>query len=866
MAPFVDFAHLLGRRKDELTDLDRDEYLRFGNHVYVLRKEIDITKLLSELAAHGNEGAASPILHLHLYCHRLNGTLTAAGELELLLHQGGCKLRSLHIFAAELQPFSRLAVVGTERQASVQLYLYYEVESGPESFWVNSSDSSLAPIHVLRSQDACLDRDAPPCAGAQHFDLAATGAAGFRMQVSGANGVVSAIEPIHSVHLDELRPLRPSEFEAFGADARRLQNLPRLLDDLFSSAGAELMGLRPDISRVVTKLRFIERCARAAPNLVGLVTESETLFGRLELPKRFPKPAGTLPNDWFFVPETVPHALADAMHPEITNLINANRSLESHEEMQKLRALIRETSGAIIGTISASVASEVPQARLDATRDQAASRTVAVIDKMDDLRKYQRELEDAQNAFQTGINKYKATMKKKFLQSLGKVLFEVGATVGFAIYTGGAGAPLTVGALNKVLQGAETIEESSKLSVALKALGKALVTVSPKMYAAFTNHSKFSKVGTDQNKRSKAVASDLKATAGKITETMLSGKAGERIDYLGLLAEWREMDVCADNAFAALKAEIAPETIDDVDTYQVALKKLAVRGETLVNALRLAYEARTEYLLLEADKKARDAALGEIQNLHQGVLSGRTHEVIAFMSIKQCLSADLAQRRRVVFNMLHNGVLALLYLSNNVKLQKEKFALLSPALPATQLTNHWAQLKKATVEYKQAQGRELSVGAAEAFPIGWRDLLINDLEAPFQIPPALDELSDKHHMRIRAMHATFVGLTRTDGTTTDLDHLEYTIGLGPLMFDRVCPHETAPSTEATVVQYYMTRSSLSKQGRKNNFIDDRHDFARRALCCVGKVSFKKKTVAVWNLATITDVRLHVEYETLGFEE
>lgn len=379
----------------------------------------------------------------------------------------------------------------------------------------------------------------------------------------------------------------------------------------------------------------------------------------------------------------------------------------------------------------------------------------------------------------------------------------------------------------------------------------------PKLTAAFKSQ-----------KSSKDEVANLGKSAGTITGTMFSRKAGDRIDYGGLLADWREMDLNADSAFQAIKEEVAPEEIDGLEAYRVAMKKLVVRGETLVNALREAYEARTQLLLLKAEMKARTATLDEIRTLHATVIKDKKHEAVAFMSVKHRLTTELTQQRRVVFNMLHRGVLALVYQSNNVKLQKYDFALLSPNLSATDIAKHWANFKKATVEYGQTQSDDLGVNTSEAFPLGWHDLLVNDHETPFQIRPTLKKLSDLHQMRIRTIHAEFVGLERHDHTTTGIDNIQYTIWLGPLMLDRASPRDKAKSFEATTVQYYMDRRALRKKGKKNELLDEKSQFAKRSLCCSGKVSFKKAYVEEegWNLEKVTDIILHINYETLSFDE
>jgi hypothetical protein len=400
---------------------------------------------------------------------------------------------------------------------------------------------------------------------------------------------------------------------------------------------------------------------------------------------------------------------------------------------------------------------------------------------------------------------------------------------------------------------------------ALTALAKAALGVTPKLYAAFQNHAAYS----DGEKKTSQVKDELKKTADKITATTLSGAADQRLDYLGLLAEWREMDICVDVAFAAIKDQLARdgETIDGMDDYKVALKKLAVRGETLVNALREAYEARSRYLLLDAEKKAREAAVAEVGALAQGVRDQRVAEAIAFMALRQRLAAQLAQHRRVVFNMLHEGVLALIYQANNVRLQKKTFGALSPALSITDLATQWGTFKYLAVKYLQLQDQAITVGAGDGiWADGWRDSLAHELEASFWIPPTMEKLKDKHHMRIKALHAEFVGLKRKDGTAAGLEGLEYTIRLGPLMLDRA-GGDDASGADATVVQYYMARRALQKQGSKHELVDEKADFAKRAVCCMGKVVFKKAVIDEgWDLATVTDIRLHIKYWTLIFDE
>lgn len=388
------------------------------------------------------------------------GKLEKSGELRLRLHNGGCALTSLHIFAAEVQGFTGLRLEGkNDQEAPFQLCLYFEVHSGPGNFWVNCYKSSGGLAHVLRSQAECLDLGSAPCTTSnEHFDLSATDAAGLCILVSW--GLVDYIGPIPHVYSEELRSARPSEFKAFGPDARRLLNLPRLLDSLFNSAGGELMGQKPNVARIIAKLRFIKRCAGGAPDFSGLIQETNTLLDRLELPRSFPH---SPEDELFFVPDLDPQALAKGMDATIMHLIDANRSLESTEGMRRIRTELGQESAAIMESVGATVGTAVTELQLDEQAKKAVAETVIASNKMDDLRKYERELKDAVKDFEDGMDKYKKKMATKMWTDLALGLGEIGFSIGVAICTGGAGAPLTIGAVNKVLKGVKIPSQGGAL-------------------------------------------------------------------------------------------------------------------------------------------------------------------------------------------------------------------------------------------------------------------------------------------------------------------------------------------------------------------------------------------------------------------
>lgn len=119
--------------------------------------------------------------------------------------------------------------------------------------------------------------------------------------------------------------------------------------------------------------------------------------------------------------------------------------------------------------------------------------------------------------------------------------------------------------------------------------------------------------------------------------------------------------------------------------------------------------------------------------------------------------------------------------------------------------------------------------------------------------------------RLISRSAEFIGLKRKDGSTTGLDELPYDIWLGPLMLDKAIPYEKASSY--TVVQYYMPETRIPKKGAANRLLDDQQQFSRRALCCLGWVTFDRAVVGKlgWDLTTVTDIQLRFKCEGLAFK-
>lgn len=451
------------------------------SQLYILQDEIKIQQALSALWD-GKVVPTERIEHLHIYCQRLVFERDGCVDIGFNLNDDAkaFNIKTIDVFAAEVPPFAEILVTGWSwPQKSINICLYYDVDSGPGSFWLNKKNNPA--YHVYRDPESLFECNGDLCKDARHFDISSPQVTGIRIvAVSPDEGylcLIKDVQAISAVFWEELRPLLPADFTIMGADRRRLQMLPRLLERLFDSAGGELMAPKPNVPRIMAKLRFINRCAGDAPNWAGLLAESNVLLGRLQLPRSFKlqkkdsgnqdenekslakdndlfyNPDTSHDYDLFYVPNQQPRALKNEMEADIQRYINLNKRLESDEHMMTLKKLITTSTSNILVSVKETIGREITISMLEAAQDEAISKTADVQMKKLYLSGYERSMTDASTRFKEGMEVFQEEQDKKFWLEIGKNVAILGLSVGAAIYSGGAAAPLTVGALNQVLNG-----------------------------------------------------------------------------------------------------------------------------------------------------------------------------------------------------------------------------------------------------------------------------------------------------------------------------------------------------------------------------------------------------------------------------
>lgn len=534
-------------------------------------------------------------------------------------------------------------------------------------------------------------------------------------------------------------------------------NLVRLLESLFASAGATLMQREPNIEAIISQLRFIIRCTKGSPEQTVMAVDAEALLNRLDLPRSYSGAALEV-SDRFFVPDKDPDEYIEDLRQQVQDFETLDEQIQRRDKDTELYKLVQQGSGQILEGLGLTIRSFDDNSH---HLDEAVVATRDAENKQADLKKYAADAEAAAKDFQNGMEAYKKQKRNQMIWDITKGVCQYAFSVGLAVYTGGAAAPLTVGAVNNLLKsGAKAIEETSKLVLALKALAETVMKIYSKIETAYNNQASFtiplmSSDGSQAAGRRNANVNELRKAADGVTAHSLPKSVAARVDYLGLLADWREFDLQVDSVFKEMEADLKGEKIGGMETYRMAMKKEVIRGETMLAALRAAYDARINYFRRRAEREARVARESELKQLSRLMLE-LTAEAQAWPMIKWTLQQELNSMKCTTFTMFHNCILALTYATNNVKYQKTKFVNLAPDSPVEQFVKQKTVIMQTETELsKQTQGFVVEVGTSvekgAVFNEAWKTLLLEDLKVPFQILPTFSETDAYHRVRIRTV-------------------------------------------------------------------------------------------------------------------
>lgn len=96
---------------------------------------------------------------------------------------------------------------------------------------------------------------------------------------------------------------------------------------------------------------------------------------------------------------------------------------------------------------------------------------------------------------------------------------------------------------------------------------------------------------------------------------LLPADATAPLDYLGILADWEEFKIDIDELFDSIAAALSGDSVDGMQIFRTALRKLCVRGETLLEARARAQAAAIAFNRAFGEAVKREARKAEIERL-----------------------------------------------------------------------------------------------------------------------------------------------------------------------------------------------------------------------------------------------------------
>ncbi|KAF4340173.1 hypothetical protein FBEOM_5870 [Fusarium beomiforme] len=745
-----------------------------------------------------------PTHYLHVYADKLE-----LGEFNVI-DVTSSPLKTLHIFARDFLPGTTdLQITGKDK--ALRMFIFNE--EAPECLAITSGSQGVAgaKCEILRATSSCpLEAQGQPC------------------------------EKIHS-RLSDLDTGREIIISHDRAEIRPIRNVSRL--ELASPSYEDIQAF-PGVEKA----------------------------GQLPSPKIYRFPGGQGGNmRSFYVPILQPNYITERIKDRIERAADMEKTIDEIEQNELLHSSLQSSSQKIIEAIKYTMTSFVD---IDKTKESA-------IEAIEDLERKRRDLQNASGSAKTkahdlavATETYKAEQDLKALLKTVAIGAEIVVGVGVAVATCGTGAPLTAVTAADAVKKAQELSKLSKAWNALKKLGELAGKMSPKLEAAHASQKSYLVVvssldltshGADAKLKQSALAG-LTQVAKKVTADSLPNKEMETVDFLGIMADWDEIEVVIDRVFREAREGFKKgEELPQLGDFEVEMRKQVIRGRTVLKAMSKAQSAAQLYYRQLAEKAARDAITEKISIL------GQTEQDHARHIAKRYFSQALVDIKRSVFVLFHECILSMMYYENKGSFPidndgQEWFKGLGADIAIDRgLKSSFMHFYERLMDlYKNAVGRhidqifpgEISVDTlthtGTVFDEVWKTDLVENKQMAFHIPTDLDQVEGFRRIRIKSLWASFDGLVGPNG---DSSKVRYYFILGPRNIDI--------SSEWEQVQYYIPAFALEKQGKDGELLNTQGALVRPALFCHGALGFAPHHLKGMDLSTVTRVTIHFTCEAVS---
>ncbi|KAH6889359.1 hypothetical protein B0T10DRAFT_548753 [Thelonectria olida] len=825
---------------------DAESLCRRGHHLFVYQKTLNLSDSIAKCKEDGRTR------YLHVYADKivLNNSST--------INVADTRLRTIHIFTRDFSTddVSRANLDIVCGDGAFRIFLYCE-EALPnlQLTYHHGSQAVAKPTLELLPANAACPRllQGEECPNL-HSRLRAEDVG--REIVFSGDGI--RFRSLRSVSQLELAGPSYEDTRAFGdifqASSKHTNSrgfLSALLEDMFVTVSIDIMsndaGFEARDLVSISRLRFIIRCLGLDPSSTRFTADAKRLLDRLQLARSVPRAKGCTGRP-FFVPVLEPDYISKKLRARIANAKTTEQNIAIIEAARRNRTESRVSTNAVIEAIAKTMSSLADE---NVSRENAIGAIAEMARKRNDLVAAADAVKAQKVKMEKELEDYEKRQKAKAFWAMLALVGQVVVSVGISVATCGTGSVLTTVNAFEALQKAKELSAGAKVLAALKKLVMQCDKIWAKIQAADKSQKTYSTTA-GQLDADKTAADGLQKVAERITADSLPNDALAPIDFLGLMADWDEVDVSTNEVFDGIKEVLdSGESFPELGRFKSVMLNQAIRGRTVIKAMAAAQTAAQLYWRQLAERQARDAVAKKIKALE-------THEKDeADGFAEHYFQRALSDLKRAVFVVFHECILSLMYFHNMDGIPQEfanseKEKRLTADMPIADSSKSrtfedlFAELENIVPDaMADDRGQTLpssvivdtTTHLGTVFDENWKSLLVDNNQITFQVPTDIEAVYEFRRVRIIKLRATFEGL---DGA----DKVRYYFTLGPRNID---------ITSSALVQSYTPPFSLVKVGAGGDPLDQKGVLMRPALFCDVTLGFNPANNKGIDLSTISKI-------------
>ncbi|KAF5641058.1 uncharacterized protein FTJAE_4240 [Fusarium tjaetaba] len=804
-------------KQNDLSQMDLTA--EYSRHFFRRGAHLDLRKILEDLPC--------SVRYLHLYCVSLDHSGPLKNGTVHIEIPHTSELRYIHIFTCTFldRPDIRSFNLSTSKDLKLDVYF----ETLPSSLVCPAHDGqdistsrgspkfdTYAP-KINRVSSVSLKEDLEDQFQSQLEAAQSTKETqdmlGFRIRSSLEHVTFGPLVKIADGEFADSGLLTVPDGPALFDTTRALGNLPLLLNHVFALACSHVFqGLSASDTedkehaerKAMAYLSYICRCTRSRPEYSALKQDASTLLQRLELPRRYPGPFSIdAVVGEYIVPLESPSKYERYLKEAITSCSNVQQSIDSLRYATDMTQELKKDNAKALDALSTLALGTVP----DDQYYKAMIKSCEVVAKCKSFMLERHDnLKSTLVTFKNNIDLYKKKKKKELEMAIWMGVGEIAWAVFLALCKAAqqvdlaglsgeaqdqsseanseqpeAPAPKVQKSPVKSDKAATPEKPGSKASDKAKDIGKAALSAGNKIFKAWKVYDSNMAIKHEAEKvRRQSIDESLSAAARTASEIITA--SSPPFDYFGLLSDLQEITVQVDEMFNVLKFKLGSDTIDGLEEYQSALKKMMIRGKTLIEAQRQMQLDMDAYLGAVAENALRSKRKADIERAAKEIASDTlpTHNHIG------ALNRSLVVLKRVVVLRLHQYLLRLRYLSSRYSdisvSASPEMSVDNLEAAARNLVSQIDSLSYGAHNNQTVPRIEFSMKNDEDYNIfvpEWKTSLKENSEIPFLISYKHPSGYGYYDLRIDRISAQFL---KKDGQA--FTNVKYDISLGPIMVDR----------------------------------------------------------------------------------